>query len=261
MAPRQPPESSPPSSRAKLGVKPPPKKGRGRPKSAVFQCFSRHVDTKGLFLENECHFCLFRSTDASENATYLKRHILSACGAAPEHVKQLLLGSTTGKIRTGAMGTGVRCGSAEVDDDDDIPSGAGNADQTPSLCQRPTLLQQLPQHDGLINQHLQSVNSQRTEPSSQHPNEQDVRIIVPLQKPAAQMAARRCAPRRGRKRSPAPLSFNRNVDGNGKFFANICKHCSYLSKSENVTILRNHLRSKKCTAPPEIRNQLRSPSK
>lgn len=255
MAPQ--PVKSITSSPAKLGVKPPPKKGRGRPKSAVFKCFSRHADDKGLFLENECHFCLFRSTDASENATYLKRHILSACGAAPEHVKQMLLGSTAtaSNIRPGATNTGVRCCSAEVNH-----SASADGDQQPSPCQRSTLSRQLLLPDGL---NSQTGQLHGTEPSVQQPTEQEVRIIVPVVSPPPVQTtiARASGPRRGRKRSPAPLSFSRNVDENGNFFANICKYCSYVSKSENVTLLRNHLRSKKCTAPPEIRNQLRSPSK
>lgn len=249
-------ESGAPKLGVKPGVKPPPKKGRGRPRSAVFKCFTRHVDPKGVFLKNECNFCLFHSVDASENATYLKRHILSACGAAPEQVKATLLPKSSAATHLtpipqrsivlttanaqeiqGIMNADTRLGATEIMETGIEPGPPPQQQQ-----------------ERLLSNSLSNSFSTDNDSCSVR---QDVRNNTLEGSPPVQETPTKTArPRRGRKRSQAPLSFARNVDENGKFFVNICKYCSYVTKSENVTLLRNHLRSKDCKAPTAVLNRL-----
>jgi hypothetical protein len=69
-------------------VEVPAKRRRGRPRSIVFEYFQREKEDDSFV--NRCKFCSFVSRDRSFNATYLSRHTITACPAAPPDVVERL---------------------------------------------------------------------------------------------------------------------------------------------------------------------------
>lgn len=66
-----------------------PKRPRGRPRSIIFNFFTREPGPDGCALVNTCVFCDFQSRDRSQNPTYLMRHVINSC-RAPQDVITML---------------------------------------------------------------------------------------------------------------------------------------------------------------------------
>lgn len=65
------------------------KRARGRPRSIIFNFFTREPSPDGCALVNTCVFCGFKSRDRSQNPTYLMRHVINSCRAPQDIIAML----------------------------------------------------------------------------------------------------------------------------------------------------------------------------